>query len=204
MHPTQVLSDEHRVIEVVLGCVERLAHDAAHSGKLDTRQASDAVAFLAAFADACHHAKEEDILFPILETRGFSRTEGPTAVMRSEHTTGRHLVATLRAAVEAAARGEATASPTFVRAARDYVGLLRDHIAKEDHCLFPMAASALTPDESAAVLERFRQTEASRTGKDSHDHWVGVARTLAANLGVAFHAPVASGGGCCGHGHHHS
>ena len=38
------------------------------------------------YADGSHHAKEENLLFPLLAQRGFSREQGPVAVMLQEHT----------------------------------------------------------------------------------------------------------------------
>ena len=44
------------------------------------------------YADGFHHAKEEKILFPALEVKGFSPHQGPVAVMLSEHIQGRNFV----------------------------------------------------------------------------------------------------------------
>ena len=50
-------------------------------------------------------------------------------------------------AFEGAAAGQTEAVGRFVAHARGYVGLLREHIEKEDHCLFAMAHRALTEDD---------------------------------------------------------
>ena len=47
-------------------------------------------------------------------------------------------------AVEEAAAGKSKAIAQFVTHARGYVNLLREHIEKEDHCLFTMANQTLT------------------------------------------------------------
>src|SRR5262245_15379028 len=133
MKATDMLMDEHRVIEQVLDCLEKLADRCASGEKPDSTSALEVFDFFRNFADHCHHGKEEGHLFPLLEARGFSRERGPTGVMLHEHEEGRRLTDAIAAAVERDEPGE------FARHARAYVRLLRDHIGKEDNCLFPMA-----------------------------------------------------------------
>ena len=71
------------MIEQVLDCLEQMANQCERAGRLDPGPARDAVTFFRAFADRCHHGKEEQQLFPMLEDRGFSPEAGPTAVMAS-------------------------------------------------------------------------------------------------------------------------
>ena len=61
--PTQILSDEHRIIERVLGAVEKLAEGPV--GALEPWK--KALDFIRNFADQCHHFKEEKVLFPAME-----------------------------------------------------------------------------------------------------------------------------------------
>lgn len=199
MRPTEILGEEHRVIEQMLDCLEKLAEDAVAKSRLDVQGAADAVEFFQVFADRCHHGKEEELLFPLLEKRGFSREGGPTAVMRSEHETGRAQVRAMGEAVEAARRNDSSAAPRFVRDARAYVWHLREHIQKEDHCLFPMAGNLLTPEDEAGLVEAFRGVESGKMGAGTHDRYLALARNLAARLGVAHAAGPARSGGCCGH-----
>lgn len=89
MKPTDVLSNEHRVIEQVLDCLERMVEECRTSNSLEAQPARDAVRFFHTFADRCHHGKEEVHLFPAMEAKGFSRAEGPVGVMLREHEAGR-------------------------------------------------------------------------------------------------------------------
>ena len=58
--PIQQLMEEHRVIEQVLAALE-----AAARRELQFPFYEQAVDFIVNFADGCHHAKEEDRLFPM-------------------------------------------------------------------------------------------------------------------------------------------
>ena len=57
--------------------------------------------FFRLFADQCHHGKEEELLFPLLEQKGIPRTGGPIGVTLHEHEEGRALVRQMGDAVEA-------------------------------------------------------------------------------------------------------
>lgn len=143
--PIETLMNEHRVIEQVLGCLEKMLQQAERDGSLDGESAQQAADFFRVFADHCHHAKEEHQLFPALEARGMPREGSPTAVMRYEHDQGRAAVAQMAATCEAAAGGDQQALADWTSTARQYIDLLRQHIQKEDQILFLMAIFTLLP-----------------------------------------------------------
>ena len=186
MDATKTLMNEHRLIEVMLGCLEAMAERCAGTGELDRKAAADAVWFLRTFADRCHHGKEEAELFPLLESRGLSPDSGPTAVMRAEHVQGRELVGRIEAAIDAAARGNETAVRSFVGSSLELVGLLRTHIQKEDHCLFPMADQAISEADMADLQEKFRKVDEEDIGLEVLEGHVETARRLAQLFGVEF------------------
>lgn len=72
MRITEILTEEHRVIEQVLECLEAMASEAEAAGRLDGAAARQAVDFFQNFADRCHHGKEESHLFPMLERQGIA------------------------------------------------------------------------------------------------------------------------------------
>lgn len=195
MKATDILMDEHRVIEQVLNCLEKLAERCEVGGELDRDAALGALDFFRNFADRCHHGKEEGHLFPLLEARGLPREGGPTGVMLREHDEGRQLTAAMNASIQANAPGP------FAQHARAYAGLLRQHIRKEDHCLFPMAAQVLSAGDAEALDRAFGNVESDEMGEGTHDRYLGLANELADKLGVP-RACVASSGAqsCC---HHH-
>src|SRR5687768_12709137 len=129
MQATQILMDEHRVIEQVLSCLEQIAAQASRTGKLDGDAARQALEFLRDFADGCHHGKEEGYLFPLMEAHGFPRNGGPTGVMLHEHELGRRHIEAMTAALEQAEAGAQAAVRQFTKNAQAYVVLLQQHIA---------------------------------------------------------------------------
>lgn len=179
MKPTEILMNEHRVIEQVLSCLEKMAAECEKNGRLDPAPARDALVFFRNFADRCHHGKEENQLFPMMERRGFAPHAGPTAIMRSEHEQGRELLGRIDAAIDSAAGGLPEAARLFVDSARGYANLLRAHIEKEDHCLFPMAEQSLSAADQGALLERFEHVEHEEIGEGLHESCLRIADELA-------------------------
>ena len=194
---TEILMSEHEVILDVLDCLEHVAEAAEHRGALDERSAGQALDFLGVFADRCHHAKEEGALFPALNRKGLPKEVGPVAVMLAEHEQGREAVAGMRAALAIGHAGLAA----FVAHARAYVRLLRDHIAKENGVLFPMADGMLSSADQAEVLRAFESVEHDDLGPGAHERYLAIAKELGERLGVQ--RPASRGapraGGCCGH-----
>lgn len=172
-NPTEVLKNEHRVIERVLDALERFAADE----RIDAATFHRAIDFLRNFADGCHHAKEENVLFPRLESAGVPRAGGPIGCMLDEHTQGRALIRAMADNVDAAARGDATASKTVRTAAAQYVQLLRNHIWKEDNVLFAMADRVLGEPQQKEMLSNFDEAEHAQ-GEGKHERYVRIAEEL--------------------------
>ena len=134
-HPTRVLRDEHQLILAVVGALEGHLEAAV----LDHPAIERCVRFFRLFADACHHGKEEDLLFPALQECGLPGDSGPIAVMLHEHRLGREQVAAMARALPGSQAGDAADRARLVHAGRAYVDLIRNHIGKEDEVLFNMA-----------------------------------------------------------------
>jgi hemerythrin-like domain-containing protein len=181
---TEILKAEHRVIEQVLDCLERIVAFAIADGRIDRSAAEQAIDFFRAFADGCHYKKEEAHLFPAMESRGFSRQNGPTGVMLSEHEEGRQLIGRMKESLEGAARGQSEALRQFVDCASAYNQLLRSHIYKQDHCLFPMADSVLGEQDQASLIESFESVEHEAADAALHEKCLPVADSLAQRFGV--------------------
>jgi hemerythrin-like domain-containing protein len=135
---TERLREEHQRILQVADAMQSFVADAAE-GQWDFDAFADCITFIRLFADACHHGKEEDLLFPELEQAGMSRQQGPIAVMLEEHRIGREHVRFMSYALEPARAGDEDARARLANAAQGYVQLIRVHIMKEDHILFNMA-----------------------------------------------------------------
>ena len=105
-------------------------------------------------------------------------------------------------AIEGASTGDADACRAYVTNARAYVLLLREHIQKEDHCLFPMADQALSEDDQRELQARFRRVEHDEIGPQVHADYLKLADDLARRWEVEPAAVGSNPTGCgCGHTH---
>lgn len=136
---TARLREEHALILRIADVLERLVERSEVAGETDFDAFSDCGTFIRLFTDACHHGKEEDLLFPALEAQGLPRDAGPIAVMLEEHRQGREHARRMRVALELARAGDNAGLDRLHGAGRDWVALIRGHILKEDNVLFDMA-----------------------------------------------------------------
>jgi hemerythrin-like domain-containing protein len=130
------------------------------------------------FADKCHHGKEEDILFPVLESRGIPRSEGPIGVMLQEHEQGRNLIKKMSRAIENIEKGDKNGYMLFSENASYYVELLEAHISKEDNVLYPIGRNVLNEEDFEKLLESFEKIEEERMGHGVHEKYHEMAEEL--------------------------
>jgi hemerythrin-like domain-containing protein len=154
-----VLRGEHRLILKVVEAFENEMDEAGPGREPDFERRADCITFFRLFADACHHGKEEDLLFPELEGAGLPHDSGPIAVMLSEHRYGRSLVRLMADALEGARAGEPAAQDAFERAARAWIDLISSHIRKEDNVLFMMADHLVHGPDCARLCAAYREAD---------------------------------------------
>ena len=179
MRPTETLKHEHQIILLALGAAEREVISIEATGRIHADRVEQMLDLFPNFADRCHHAKEEKLLFVKMGERGMPVQGGPIAVMLQEHEMGRRF---LRAAAEAlphARSGDARAVAAVRDALGGYARLLRAHIYKEDNVLFPMADQLFSPDDQRELTEAFDRVEAEEIGEGVHDRYHQLAHELA-------------------------
>ncbi len=166
---TLILRKEHDAILKMLDATEEAARRIESGQTVAPETLEGLLEFFRLFADRCHHGKEEDLLFPLLESRGLPRHGGPTGVMLREHDQGRALIRQMAEAVEASKSGDRAAPARWAEAARDYAELLRAHIAKENDILFVMAENMLSPEEQSNLAAEFEKLEVVKMGAGTHE-----------------------------------
>lgn len=184
MKPTDILMDEHRVIEPVLDCLEAILDRCAGDNRLDTQLAGQVMEFLSDFVERCHHRKEEHCLFPAMEANGFSGECGPVTVMLREHELGHLYLQGMKSAIESVKTDDPESLKKFIQHGRGYLKLIREHILKEDTCLFPAANHHLAETDQQRLLADFEKVEAHEIGHGVHDRFVRIANELANRLHV--------------------
>jgi hemerythrin-like domain-containing protein len=202
MDAIETLMNEHRLIESVLDALVAFADEVRRKGATEKEELGRFVEFIRGFADACHHGKEEGVLFTAMVAHGFPRQGGPIAVMLQEHDEGRALVGVLKALAEQPAPWSDADRQEVANTSFGFSDLLRSHIQKEDGVLYPMAEEHLPPDVLERVSEDCERFEAEKTGSGEHERFHALAETLVARYAGAAHPPSSGQRpprlGCCG------
>jgi len=131
--------------------------------------------FIKNFADGCHHKKEEGILFVALAANGMPQDAGPVGMMLAEHEEGRRLTRAMREGAQRVQGGDAAALSQVIQNALGYVALLRQHIQKEDHILFPMADQVIPIGQHQQIMADFNRIEHEA---DVHEKYLRIADEL--------------------------
>ncbi len=167
---TGVLRDEHQLILGVVEVLDRTLSDAGPGSEFDLDVIDRCISFFRLFADACHHGKEEDHLFPELIEHGMPGDAGPIAVMLSEHAQGRLYVRGMAEAMPGAVSGSEDAVVALRSHAESFINLIREHIGKEDHILFAIADDLVVGDACKALCDRYDDVcERRFEGKSKED-----------------------------------
>jgi len=179
---TDMLRDEHKAILKMLDAAEEVARRIKKDIAVKPELLSGLLEFFRVFADRCHHGKEEDCLFPLLEKKGLPHDGGPIGVMLHEHGEGRELIRNMGEASEAVTSGRRDGCSRWADAALSYTALLRAHIAKENDVLFVMADRLLSGPEQAGLLEAFEKVEIDKLGAGTHERLHGLMGELHAEI----------------------
>jgi hemerythrin-like domain-containing protein len=154
---TKNLEDDHVYILKLIDVMEHITQ----TENPDVNHLEIIVYIIRNFADGLHHAKEENLFFPLLAERGFSPTQGPVAVMLHEHVLGRNFVKGMADNIELYKSGNKASLSEIFRNMNGYSELLRNHISKENNILFRMADNALSEADQNNLLNKFAEAEKS-------------------------------------------
>lgn len=165
---TQVLIEEHRLILRMIDLLEQHTRLVAEGRSRDWDFFQEAVDFVRYFADRFHHAKEEDVLFRALVKNGMPEKNSPVAAMLMAHDQGRAHICALETAAQKARDGGPDQLSVIVENAYGYAALLRDHIAKEDGILYPLAERVLPEEVRPAMVAAYRRAAESASGVEMH------------------------------------
>ncbi|HOD98484.1 MAG TPA: hemerythrin domain-containing protein [Syntrophales bacterium] len=179
MKPTEELAHEHKVIQHVLKTAAAEARSIHDREIVRTALMRMMLDFFRNFTDKCHHAKEEQHLFPMLEKRGMAHDAGPIAVMLAEHAEGRRRLADIAELLPTAGEGDREAVLAIMENLMAYVDLLEGHISKENNVLFPMAERLLGETDMEELEKAFALVEEIETGEGVHEKYHRLAHEIA-------------------------
>jgi hemerythrin-like domain-containing protein len=155
MKAIQKIRDEHRSISAVLHALKQLARDTQ-----DARVKPDFAVFRAIlhyidqFPEQLHHPKEDEFLFPPLETRA-PQMKKVIDALRAEHKQGDRLVRELERALVLFEDSWPEGAGEFLQAVNDYADFHWKHMRKEEQEILPAAERLFNAEDRKAIDEAF-------------------------------------------------
>lgn len=162
MRSVDLMIEEHRLIERMLRVLEDSAAILGRGGSVPAAMLDGMLEFIRVYADAGHHAKEEDIFFPALAGHGIVPEASAIGAFQAQHEAGRLIVRRMLDARQRMAGGDADARRGFAESAHDYVALLQEHIRLENRLFAEYAEDAFSAQEDAALRARMDDVDRLR------------------------------------------
>jgi hemerythrin-like domain-containing protein len=152
---------EHAPIRRAVIVLERMVLEAESGAPIDRHAVNALLIFLHYFADVCHQAKEETILFPALrESLSLKSAQVEDDVRKqlehllTEHTADRSLIEQTQLELFSENPNE------FVGNARKLAHLLSSHASEEERVLFPLAEEILNSSQAQDLAMRIQEADA--------------------------------------------
>ncbi len=169
MDPIRDLMAEHEVILKMLQIHESISRSVSKGTPAPVAHLRRILEFYTIFVDACHHGKEEAVLFPAVRSTGLSEEEDIIELLLAEHRTARTLVRMMSTALKELKSNPASPSTALTDPAGEFLVLMLHHIGQENRIFFPVAERKLDPRQRQEITEAFRRIEENKIGPGRHE-----------------------------------
>jgi hemerythrin-like domain-containing protein len=147
---------EHRLIERVIGLMQRELDRMGRDERPNHRLVTSAVNFLRAYAGRCHQGKEEDVLYRSLELKPLSAEHRSMLdQLKREHQEMRKGTRLLAEAHERLNRGNKRGLEDVKLHMKELVDYYPAHMQKEDMQFFAQSMEYFSPQEQDKLLQAF-------------------------------------------------
>jgi len=155
---SKILVEEHKNILKVADAIEKECNELKKGKGVDENFFKKAVYFIRNYADKFHHAKEEEILFKEMLKDSVQECMhcNPIDQMLQEHDIGRNFVKGIIEGMDKKNKNK------IIESGNGFVQLIREHIFKEDHVLYPMCDEALNKKVQSSMLKKFDKEDKTR------------------------------------------
>jgi hemerythrin-like domain-containing protein len=159
LQPLLELKHDHEAIESVVEAMSAAAERLQHGEELSHELVQEFSTFMHTFADACHHAKEEKYLFPLVEKKHIGDINLHLRRLEEEHLASRTLLSRFDQLSVAYLSKRPGARESLVQVMNEIAELYRRHIWEEDHVFLPLLEGTLTPVEQRWLRDKFSEVE---------------------------------------------
>lgn len=173
------LRDEHSEITIMLDILEKVCELLDAGENVDHEHLEKLHDFMVVFVDQCHHTKEEELLFPTLESIDGDESKKLIDILLSEHETGRKYTKIIGEAISDNENRDPQNRAKIVKYGRYYIRLLVQHIDKENNILFTLAEKKLSGEQNQELFEEFEIVEKEKIGLGKHEQLHEILHQLA-------------------------
>ncbi len=167
MNITQILIQEHQLILMVLGLLQKARQRLEKGGQVPSAFFKAAMVFCSGFADQFHHFKEEFLLFGLLSHKKQGKLDSAMGALRYQHERCRECIAGIRQSLPMYEENDGTALTVLLENLAVYVSLLKRHIHEEDVVFFPLADKTLSSEEKESLARQFEMEEERVGGRSA-------------------------------------
>jgi hemerythrin-like domain-containing protein len=173
------LRNEHSEITIMLDILEKICELLDAGEDVNHEHLEQLHDFMVVFVDQCHHAKEEESLFPTLENIDGDESKKLIEILLTEHKTGRKYAKAIGEAISANEKIDSQNRAKIVKYGRYYIRLLVQHIDKENNILFTLAEKKLSGEQNQELFEEFEILEKEKIGLGKHEQLHEILHQLA-------------------------
>jgi hemerythrin-like domain-containing protein len=174
----ETLVEDHRLISRVLNAFGGFLDEAETSGVLDVVELNRFVVFFREFVELLHHEREEEILFPAMESVGYSKKGAPLAHIHDQHERECALLLGLRKLAVAPSPLTAARQERVLERGRELIEFEQAHMQKENELLYPAIKKELS-GQTLGALSRKLNTGQAAERRATDQAWL---KTLADEL----------------------
>lgn len=177
MLPIGPLMIEHRLIERMIRIIKELLEIIQAEKKEDPAQVERIIHFVRAYADRCHHGKEEEILFRELGRKAISpEHKRMIDELIEDHKLGRRITTSLVEANRRYLKGDTAALSDIAAGLRSLIEFYPQHIEKEDRHFFIPVMGYFSPEEKEAMIREGYESDSRLL----HEEYADLVKTLEA------------------------
>jgi hemerythrin-like domain-containing protein len=173
------LKQDHDDMRTMVAVLVEMANRFEEDERVAADDLEQLVEYMDTFVNRCHHAKEEQILFPALEESGMAREGGPLEIMTAEHQLESNFLTGMNDAVGRYANGDQNSGQAIAQYARDYAALLSRDMEQEDQLIYPLAEQQLSKSRQDEMTSQFEKIEREVLGPKRHEPYHEMAHQLA-------------------------
>ena len=108
MRPEDILREDHGRIMKLLAAWQKILNELEHPKQSSQEAFAECIDSVETFIDKCHHGKEDEILFPAMESSKRPEITSLIEDLRSEHKTGRSMLEAIKLEFKAFAQSNVT------------------------------------------------------------------------------------------------